>query len=1078
MQNQIVVQSDLDNEGFGQIESEDVLAPGCYWRLKSDLKLPSERSNGPSYLLHKGDVHLLIDIFEHDGAPHTVIILCHPRDGSNQEYRVLISDFIAYFEPEKDADAVRAKEQAQIMMDVSSMQSEMAQAQINPLALPDVRDAIDQAVEAFERSMVAEVASMEKDEVIRTADIRKLHRRAARRSSAAGNPLVVRTVAISDQVGQLISTGIDSEGLKDLTIEAKKRIAMAEATSKWLTQRASQMGELLKGLTPYYAEKGRVALARSSKAINYVKDITQGLKSLKLYTGDGVDVVAITEGVSAPAMQKLTLVQGKRYMDEELAVWADVDESFDWKSQNLFFETIKNSPSLVNQLFPTERCVVSVAVTRRTIQYDRNLPEYEKVISEIKNRYVFLLARDGENIHAIYSTEPSHECARRLFPTSQEVSNPFRGIDGSTIGLKDVSFGKSVERFNDIALHYKRFLILLCGLDHRMTLFGDFYPRDSALQFMSLEFQNTYFDFLEDDDHNRLIGSSMEDVDSWINRCNKAVRSGSRIVISSGSGLMGSSPQLKRLHNMTVKVHRLPDFLVATRTKTNHSISVPIESDYNSEKGFATAWLDGIDSDTHKNWFLCMDLVRVEQVRRYIYSRTSRAGSISWIRTLKRAESILTSEEVSQKELHAALFKAATENEILTPDEAHEAIHTALATWRAARRGESAPSVDDTKSVHELLTLMYPSDKIENATQEWLSALVAEMGATPLMLCRTGRNKLVLYVQASEEDKAPYAQGVHWSWVKRLVIDVLKSKLSVKSSSLVWMEEGKSNPAEIVVRQWSELPAFLNKCPSPCDLKWLKSAKESIAQVEVLLGEALAQGRARPSRSGIDESLFQDIIQNASRAFRSANHFHHVSVALPIGVYQADPKMPAKFLYAKSRAAKFIENYGTQAQFENYKSYVLGHKMNIEKAMMVDFKWVMIETEVPLKNIVMEHDSKWNSTEKSKIKSHESGGQSRKSRGIGFMQRGSTRAMRRAEGGSPRHESAEFMLSWNRATEALVGTAPHLKRNFYKENMSHFGLLRKYESMKVTSHLSNLIWDHGKSRSIANKFFSIKRVKK
>ena len=36
-----------------------------------------------------------------------------------------------------------------------------------------------------------------------------------------------------------------------------------------------------------------------------------------------------------------------------------------------------------------------------------------------------------------------------------------------------------------------------------------------------------------------------------------------------------------------------------------------------------------------------MDMVRIEPVRRYIYSRVSRTGSIAWIRTFKRVVAIL-----------------------------------------------------------------------------------------------------------------------------------------------------------------------------------------------------------------------------------------------------------------------------------------------------------------------------------------------------------------------------------------------------------------------------------------------------
>lgn len=1080
MNNQIIAVNDIEFDELSQITAENVLAPGYYWRLKNDFQVENPRWKDHPHQLHAGDVHLLLDIFEHEGSPHTAIVLSHPRDGANTEYRILIADFLTNFEPEKDADAVRAKEQAQIMGEVQTMQEEMAQAQINPMALPGMKDAVDEAVEKFERSMVAEVAASQKDQMTRTADLRKIHRRAARRSEAAGNPLTVRSVVVSDQVGHLISGGINSEGLQDLTVEAKRRITVAEATAKWLTKRANEMGDILKSLTPYYAEKGKVALARANKAITYVKDITQGLTSLTLYTGDGVEVIPVTEGVSAPAVEPLTLVQGKRYMDEELAVWADVDDSFDWKSQSRFFDALKENASLVNQIFPTPRCVVSVAVTRRNVEYSDKTSPRDRALSEIRNRSVFLLVRDGKNIHSVYSSEPSHECTSRLFPTQDEIEKPFRGIDGTKIGLQDVSFGTSVERFNNVSLHYKRFLILLCGLDHRLKLFGEFYPPENALEFMSLEFQQKYFHFHEDDNVSRLIGDSLESVNDWINRCNKAVRSGSRVVISSGAGLTGASPQLRRLHSMRLNMRQLPSQLIVTRAKGHHYVTVPISSDCRDEKGTANAWLDGPDAAKNQDWFLCMDMVRLEVVRRYIYSRINRIGIISWLRTFKRVEAILVSEHAQQAGLRSALAKAAVENAVLTPVEVGEAVESALATWRASRRGADAPFADDIKSVNELLTLMYPSDRIAQSTDQWVAELIRVQDAKPLMLCRTGSNRLVLYVQATDRDKEPYAKGVHWGWVKRILIDVLKTKLSVASTSLVWLEKGKPNAAEIVIREWPELAAQIHAYPQPCQLKWLEVIKTKIATTEKLLANVLELGRGKPCNAGIHEDFMMPLTWNAERVFSELKHFEHIRMAIPVGVIQHTPDSPVLFLYAMTRAANFVNHYGTEKQWEAYKAEVFTKHVRFhQKSLEHGLAWTLIQTKEPFKNTVLETNAEWKVPGATKIQSHKSGGYTKKQLNNNFFSSNkSTRAERRAKGGNAGHESVEFRLSWNRSIESILGVAPHLRRNFHKDQRNNFywtNANKTYEPAKIARELSLLIWNEKQDRSIANRYFSTGR---
>ena len=67
--------------------------------------------------------------------------------------------------------------------------------------------------------------------------------------------------------------------------------------------------------------------------------------------------------------------------------------------------------------------------------------------------------------------------------------------------------------------------------------------------------------------------------------------------------------------------------------------------------------------------------------------------------------------------------------------------------------------------MQEILTLMYPSDRIADAAQSLLEDMILSAGYTPLRLARTGKTKLVLYVEASNEDKASYAAGCHWGWV-------------------------------------------------------------------------------------------------------------------------------------------------------------------------------------------------------------------------------------------------------------------------------------------------------------------------
>lgn len=370
------------SEGFTRIEAVNTLEPGHYWRVVKVIPVTSDRW-GSRLQLIEGDIHLLADLYEFEGALHSAIILSHPRDGKGQELRILIADFLGAFEPvtQAEAEANRAASQAQIMDEVNGIQEEMAQAEINPLALPDVQAAATKAVERFEADEAAKIQVKVQDTAKRQSDLRKLHRRAARRSEAKGNPIALRRSTISDRLDVMIAEGVTSDGVYELSLEAGRRIAVAQATGKWLEKRAENMAALLSGLAPYYAERGAVAIARSKKAMTYVATLSQGIASLQLYTGDGIDVMPVSEGADAPTDEPLTLFQGKRFMDEELAVWADVDDSFDWTSQDEFFKAMATNPALRDQVLPTPRSVVSMAVTRRHIDYSDVKDAYEAMVS-------------------------------------------------------------------------------------------------------------------------------------------------------------------------------------------------------------------------------------------------------------------------------------------------------------------------------------------------------------------------------------------------------------------------------------------------------------------------------------------------------------------------------------------------------------------------------------------------------------------------------------------------------------------------------------------------------------------------
>jgi hypothetical protein len=430
---------DVHEGEFESIERFQALEPGHYWTAQKD---------GGEYA-PMGETLLLMDITEFEGQVHSVTLRVHPRHGSIRgRFDMLVHEFLDVFLPCPDGEAVRQREQQEVMQEVSELQNElMRTSNDQQLLLEAVREDVEEGIKELEREEAAAAQRDTTETVERSRNLAKTHRRAARRSAAKGNPLVAPKIAMASEVGSLIDNGINEQGVAELKKMASRQAVVARAQAKWMEAQTKGIVRTMEKLQPYLEERSAVALARTSGAVKMVERIKRGIESLDLYTGRNVDVFDIRTGVDAPSSEPLTIVQGKRYAEEEFAVWADVDASFDWQNKKQFFEALGESDDLLNQVFPTRRCVVSMAMTRRTLEYKDPLAN---LIYNLQNHLVFLLVRNGDNVHVVYSGSPSHEGARRLFPTKDEMEQPFVGMDGKRLSIRDVEFGEASKQFEQL----------------------------------------------------------------------------------------------------------------------------------------------------------------------------------------------------------------------------------------------------------------------------------------------------------------------------------------------------------------------------------------------------------------------------------------------------------------------------------------------------------------------------------------------------------------------------------------------------------------------------------------------------
>ena len=805
-----------------QIARFQSLQTGQYWRSLQDIAKQG---------IDAGEVLLIQSIRWVDDAPHTIILRPHPsKFGKNvelkykddegkerrtfftyDEHRFLLNDFLTQFEYEPDHQRVRNEEVRQLQGRINGLQAELLEAQSNPSVLANVVDS-----ELREEASKAAESKLARLPLATASDQKGKNEPEAQPADSASLPALPGNDLVSMATGTVanaINAGITEAGIAALKAAAGREHQIATIKSKWIQAKTSQIAATIKAMTPFYEEQAAAALAQTEDVRTYVAKLMKGIESLDLYVGKDVIVQTIREGDSAAKDVPLTFVQKKLMMDEELAVWADLDDWFDFSKADLFFEALRQHDDLVEQIFPTERCVLVMASTRRYIDYGDKWSNMEK---NAQNQCVFLLVRNGMNLYRVFSSVESHLGTARLFPSKNDQEAIFRGYDGSTIKFEDVAYTDKLAAHEKYALHYKRFLLLVCGLDHRLKLFGDFYEGPQSFHFVSMAFQEQYCRFLHDDDGEGMLPSAEcpMPLNDWIKEKNTYLRSGSRVLCNWGSimtphtapGACKERPRSSGFDQDYYPTNKM-DTVIAFREGTSVCVEIGVASQYSwRDRTFnCKVNLSKYKPDYYERnelAYLCLDAVRAEDLRWYIHNRKTRGDHIFYIRFFKTALKFIQQERQEERATRQRLAQALMDGRIATGPEAEEIIDQAVIAWRAANRGKPLPAfnIDGSappawKSLLDQMFMLAGEGQRQTAEVE---AFVHTLGYQPIRLVLSGGAKLVVYVAPRQEERddrlTPHV------WVHRISLERGKTKMVEKSRR--WTMLPKAAASETTLHQW------------------------------------------------------------------------------------------------------------------------------------------------------------------------------------------------------------------------------------------------------------------------------------
>lgn len=788
MANDLIILSPTDQSEARPEKFDANLEPlkaGQYWKtscaISAKVKVTQEKVykwdeneedtyQERSRLLRRGvdeGLVLLVKNLKHDDVGlHSVVVAAHPLWSDQGDLVFFAAEFHGYFERCFDAEAVRLRERLALEADLVRLQQEII-AGPPPCEIPPL--------------------------------------------------LAAPTNQGSPTVGAMVQ---HVRSLGDLKTQSLSVIETAKRHATFISEKTGEISQKTGLLVRFYSEQASASLASVSDVLAYAEHLKKGVASMGLYTGEGVEINTWVTGEPAPAHEPIWLFQDLMFLEEEFLVQLN-EAGLDASAMGSFVAALKSDTALRDRILPYPRTVVLARIRREGVIYNSDLSlgaAFENMIANQPNLTAFLLIRNGENIHQVWS-ELGTDAAKRLFPSSDDVDKIFTGIDGSDITVEDLNYTDKLDDHDAYALFYKRLLILLWGLNDNHQIFGDFYDAASYRGFFDIGFQNKHFRFVREDEVK--LGTQRPTYDVWFTQMNAYLQSGSRVLVYlpgnwnqdqvSGAFTAYGEYRAEAYERLTWKG---PDaqLLIAKRQGDRYYVEVQSRNTGHRDirEPVLKLFLGRTGRQRHANdqmlfAHLVMDAVKPGDIAFYRESRTNRRFYSRYMETLFAIGDLAQEQFDLEAPFTTALIDAARQGRIKIPTDVsleEEAGH-AVRLWRASHRGEAPPAPSDASyavALKSMRATLYQLLRAGHNPMDDMAAFLAENRLNPLRFVMTGKGKYGLYVEtpAAERDDRIH-QHV---WVTRIVVERTKSGLTELSRKLV--KYPKVTAEETTLHEWPE----------------------------------------------------------------------------------------------------------------------------------------------------------------------------------------------------------------------------------------------------------------------------------
>lgn len=448
-------------------------------------------------------------------------------------------------------------------------------------------------------------------------------------------------------------------------------------------------------------EAGRVTPGRLSMKTEILSRLGRAMPFV--LTEEALELVVDLSPEGAPASEPLHLMQRMLYLDEEIFVSSVMDEGFHAGNMRDLPQLLSANPDLLDRMLPHPRCVAIARIRRKSREFEAPkslLDVFSLIEKDQQDRFVQILIRDGENVHMVMADEETSR-AQRLFPSLAEIDAIFtdrsrydwekRSYQSREITPFDIEYSDKRGEHDQRALFYKRFLIILWGLQERRQVFGPFIAPDT--NWLEETTHARHFRFIHDEEN--VLTDGLRPVSTWIAEMNAWIRPGSSVLVQ-GDRIMtpDTAPTAYSSYrgaggyerNRDRQAVNRVDELIVGRRGAELIVQLPTEQGYRDKKMNTPVRLREANGTVVSSGALCLDWADAKTLRRYINSRQERASYLSWLALFMGALPIVEAREAADQFVIDRVSR--------TRPDLSGALPEAVRLTREATKGELGPDQD------------------------------------------------------------------------------------------------------------------------------------------------------------------------------------------------------------------------------------------------------------------------------------------------------------------------------------------------------------------------------------------------